>query len=139
MRESAAGLHAALEYSTDLFDAATIARLAGHFQVLLEAIVADPAQRIGELPLLTEAERHQLLVAWNDTATGDPRDGAAFSNCSRRRRRAHPTQWPSICEERELTYAALNARANQLAHQLRTLGVGPEVPVGHLRGALAST
>ena len=74
VRESVEGLHLRWEYARDLFEASTIGRLAGHFQVLLEAIVADPARRIGELPLLTEAERDQLLVAWNATSTDYPRD-----------------------------------------------------------------
>ena len=61
-------------YNTDLFEAATIARMLGHFQILLEAMVADPEQRLSDLPLLTEAERQQLLVEWNDTKTDYPRD-----------------------------------------------------------------
>ena len=67
-------LQGTLEYSTDLFQAATIERLIGHFETLLAGIVADPGQRIGDLPLLTESERQQLLVEWNDTASDYPRD-----------------------------------------------------------------
>ena len=67
-------LRASLNYNTDLFDAATIARMLAHFQTLLEGIVANPDQRISELPLLTEAEKHQLLVEWNDTKTDYPKD-----------------------------------------------------------------
>ena len=67
-------LQGMLEYRTDLFQAATIERLIGHFQVLLAGIVADADQPIGALPLLTQAERQQLLVEWNDTATDYPRD-----------------------------------------------------------------
>ena len=74
MRETAAGLHASWEYSTDLFDASTVERMAQHFKTLLEGIVADADQRIGQLPLLTEAERHQLLVEWNQTEADYPRD-----------------------------------------------------------------
>ena len=74
LTETRGELHGILEYSTDLFDAASIERLAGHFTTLLEGIVADPEQHIGLLPLLTEAERHQLLVGWNDTAVDYPRD-----------------------------------------------------------------
>jgi len=67
MSERQGSLSASLNYNTDLFDASTIERMIGHFQVLLEAIVANPDQRIGDLPLLTEAEKHQLLVEWNRT------------------------------------------------------------------------
>jgi hypothetical protein len=66
------GLGGVLEYNTDLFDASTAARMAGHFQVLLESIVADPDRRICDLPLLTEAEQRQLLAEWNDTRTEYP-------------------------------------------------------------------
>ncbi|MDH7486311.1 MAG: amino acid adenylation domain-containing protein [Anaerolineae bacterium] len=65
-------LRGGLEYNTDLFDDATIERMIGHFQTLLSAIVADPSQRISALPLLTAAERHRLLVEWNDTAVRIP-------------------------------------------------------------------
>ena len=129
MRESAGGLHLRWEYARDLFEAATIGRLAGHFQVLLEAIVADPARRIGELPLLTEAERDQLLVAWNATSTDYPRDLCVHQLVEAQALRT-PDAVAVVCDDRHLTYAALNARANQVAHQLRTLGVGPEVLVG---------
>src|SRR6202008_452397 len=74
MREEAKGLKGSLEYSTDLFDAATIDRMMRHFERLLQGIAADPNQRISELPILTEAEKHQLLVEWNNTATDCPND-----------------------------------------------------------------
>ena len=74
VNEVPAGLRASLQYSTDLFDEATITRLLGHFEILLEGIVANPEQRISELPLLTEAEKHQLLVEWNDTKRDYPSD-----------------------------------------------------------------
>ena len=65
--EANSALRASLQYNTDLFDEATITRMLGHFRDLLEGIVDNPEQRISELPLLTEAEKHQLLVEWNDT------------------------------------------------------------------------
>src|SRR5207253_4193324 len=74
MHEESEALRAVLNYSIDLFDGATIDRMIRHFQTLLEGIVADPDQRISDLPILTEAERHQLLVEWNDTKTEYPRD-----------------------------------------------------------------
>ncbi len=72
--EEEAGLHGWLVYNTDLFDTATIARLVSHFQMILDAIVANPDQRVSELSLLTEDERRQLLVQWNDTKKDYPRD-----------------------------------------------------------------
>ncbi len=127
-------LTASLEYNTDLFDAATVRRMAGHFQTLLQGIVAHPEQRIAELPILTEAERHQLLVEWNDTKTDYPTD-----KCIHELFEAQVERTPDAVavvlpaehdEDQQLTYRELNARANQLAHYLRTLGVGPEVLVG---------
>ena len=72
--QSEGNLRGTVVYSTDLFDAATIDRLVGHFQTLLEGIVADPDQKIVALPLLTDAERHRLLIEWNDTRREYPRD-----------------------------------------------------------------
>ena len=74
VEETADGLQGEIEYATDLFDRETIVRLAGHFRVLLEAIVADPGQRVSALPLLTRQERARLLVDWNRTATAFPAD-----------------------------------------------------------------
>lgn len=129
MVEEAEGLRGRLEYSTDLFDAATIKRMMGHFQVLLEAIVANPAQRISELPLLTDDERHQLIVEWNDTQTDYPKD-----SCLHHLFEQHVKQQPDavamLYENEQISYGQLNQRANQLAHYLRTLGVGPDVRVG---------
>ena len=127
--ERAEGLHGHWEYATDLFDAATIERMAGHFTTLLEGIVAHPETPIGELPLLTPAERHQLLVEWNDTAVDYPRDRCIHQLFEEQAART-PDAVAVVFEDQQLTYAELNARANQLAHYLRTLGVGPDVLVG---------
>jgi amino acid adenylation domain-containing protein len=127
--ESPAGLLASWNYATDLFDRATIARMARHFQGLLETIVDEPEQHIGQLPLLTEAERHQCLVAWNDTAGDYPRERCVHQLFEAQAART-PEAVAVVCEDRHLTYAQLNASANQLAHKLITLGVGPEVLVG---------
>ncbi len=99
------------------------------FQTLLESIVADPEQRLSDLMLLTEAERHQLLVEWNDTQANYPQDKCVHELFEGQ------VEWTPdtiavIFEEKQLTYRELNRRANQLAHQLQALGVGPEVPVG---------
>ena len=212
MAEMASGLGVSLQYNSDLFEAATIGRMLGHFRTLLEGIVAWPEQRLLDLPLLTEAERQQLLVAWNDTQTDYARAPWSFgpgtlgpsalylssrTSAQGRRakgmclhqsfeaqvertpdavavvfaagfRQAQPgspwspaslgrrtkgfgpgTLGPSALylssrtsaqgrrakgsghgEGQQLTYGELNRRANQLAHHLRKLGVGPEALVG---------
>jgi aspartate racemase len=123
------GLLAHFEYSTDLFDAATIERMVGHWQTLLEGIVANPEQRLSELPLLTEAERQQLLVEWNATQTPYPGDQCVHQLFETQVERT-PGSVALIFEEQQITYRELNERANQLAHHLQQLGVGPEVLVG---------
>ena len=122
------GLTAAFVYNTDLFEAGTIARMLGNFQTLLEAMVADPEQRLSDLPLLTEAERQQLLVEWNSTKTDCPRDVCIHQLFEAQAERT-PDVVAVVFEAEQLTYAELNRRANQLAHHLRALGVGPEVLV----------
>ncbi|MEG3972253.1 amino acid adenylation domain-containing protein [Microcoleus sp. T2B6] len=123
------GLLGSWEYNTDLFKADTIARMAGHYQTLLEGIVANPKQKILELPLLTPTERQQLLVEWNHSWAEYPQD-----KCIHQLFEAQVEQSPDavavVFEEEQLTYRELNAKANQLAHYLRSLGVGPEVLVG---------
>ncbi|WP_221643002.1 non-ribosomal peptide synthetase, partial [Nostoc sp. 2RC] len=122
-------LSASWQYNTDLFDAATIARMAGHFQTLLEGIVADSQQHISLLPLLTELEQQQLLIEWNDTQVD-----YASKPCLHQQFEAQVEQTPDavavVFETEQLTYAELNRRANQLAHYLQTLGVEAEVLVG---------
>jgi amino acid adenylation domain-containing protein len=118
-----------LEYSTDLFDARTIQRLQEHFQTLLEGIVAHPERPIADLPLLTEAERHQVLRRWNDTPTDFPHDQCLHQLFEQQVERS-PEAVAVVFEDQELTYRELNQRANQLAHHLRRLGVGPDVLVG---------
>ncbi|MBV9790335.1 MAG: amino acid adenylation domain-containing protein, partial [Chloroflexi bacterium] len=118
-----------LEYNTALFDEALIARLASHFQVLLAAIVANPDRHLSDLPLLTDAEREQLLVSWNDTALSyDPPH--TLHTLIEAQAATTPEATALIFEHQALSYAELNARANQLAHHLRELGVGPETLVG---------
>jgi non-ribosomal peptide synthetase component F/acyl carrier protein len=129
IEETERGLKGSLEYSTDLFDAATIARTIEHFQTLLEGIVAAPERRISELPLLSEAERHQLLVEWNDTWAEYP-----LKQCIHQLFEAQVERTPDavavVYKDEQLTYRELNSRANQLARYLQKLGVGPEVLVG---------
>lgn len=117
-----------IEYRTDLFEAETIERMLGHFRNLLEGIVANPEQRISELPLLTETEKHQLLVEWNDTKREYPKDKCIHEMFEEQVEKT-PDAIAVVFEEQQLTYRELNTRANQLAHYLRKLGVDPEVPV----------
>ncbi|HEY9809671.1 MAG TPA: amino acid adenylation domain-containing protein [Halomicronema sp.] len=123
------GLVCSFEYNSDVFEAATIKRMCGHFQVLLEAIVANPQQPVSQLPLLTERERHQLLVEWNDTAAYYPHDKCIHQLFEEQVERT-PDAIAVVFKSEKLTYCQLNNRANQLAHYLQKLGVGPEVLVG---------
>ncbi|HEY0604990.1 MAG TPA: non-ribosomal peptide synthase/polyketide synthase, partial [Herpetosiphonaceae bacterium] len=129
LTETSAGLQGAIEYRTDLFDAATIERMVGHFHMLLASIVADPTRPIDLLPLLTDAERQQLLVEWNKTEASYPADQTFHALVEAQAQRT-PEAVAVISGDRHLTYGELNARANQLGRYLQRLGVGPEVRVG---------
>ncbi len=129
VEETETGLVADFEYNGDLFDAATITRMTGHFQTLLRAIVCDPEQPISALPLLTETERYQLLVEWNDTALAYPQDRCIHQLIEAQVERT-PDKTAIVFEQESLTYRELNQRANQLAHYLRSQGVGPDSLVG---------
>lgn len=129
MTEMADGLEAVLEYNTDLFDAATITRMLGHLQTLLEGIAADAEQRISGLPLLTAPEHRQLTTEWNATQADYSQDICLHELFEAQVERA-PAAIALEFEGLALTYGELNHRANQLAHHLRSLGVGPEVLVG---------
>jgi amino acid adenylation domain-containing protein len=118
-----------IEYNTDLFRRSRIERMLGHFQTLLEGIVADPDQPISTLPLLMEKEKHQLLVEWNDTAADYPKDSCIHELFESQVERTPETIAVEF-EGKQLTYRELNSRANQLAHYLQGLGVGPEKLVG---------
>ncbi|WYL93618.1 MAG: non-ribosomal peptide synthase/polyketide synthase [Gloeotrichia echinulata IR180] len=123
------GLVGVWEYNTDLFDTGTIERMASHFVTLLEGIVANPFERISQLPLLTEVEQQQLLVEWNDTQVDYPQDKCIHQLFEEQCLRT-PDAVAVVFENQQLTYDELNCRANQLAHYLRSLGVGADVLVG---------
>lgn len=129
VREVDGGLTNWFEYSTDLFDGATIERLASHFQTLLEGIVANPDGRLADFSLLTPAEEQQLLVGFNKTEQVFRRDQLVTDLFEREVER-HPNSIAVLCENESLTYAALNRKANQLAGYLRQKGVGPDAVVG---------
>ena len=118
-----------IEYSTDLFNRDRVERMNGHFQTLLEGIIANPEQPISTLPILTESERHQILIEWNETAADYPRDKCIHELFEEQVART-PDAIAVEFEGQRLTYGELNARANQLGHHLISLGVGPEALVG---------
>ncbi|AFZ28072.1 amino acid adenylation enzyme/thioester reductase family protein [Cylindrospermum stagnale PCC 7417] len=117
------------EYNTDLFEAATIERMIKHFQTLLSGITAHPNQSIWKLPLLTEAEKHQLLIEWNQTEADYPQDKCIHQLFEEQVERT-PDAIAVVFEQQQLTYRELNQRANQLAHYLQKRGVGTEALVG---------
>jgi amino acid adenylation domain-containing protein len=122
-------LRGQIEYDRDLFEAATIDGLGGHFRVLLEAIADNPESRIEDLPLLTDGEQRQILVEWNETAANDGRDRCVHQLIEEQARQA-PDAVAILFQSQRITYRELNARANQLACHLRQLGVAPDVRVG---------
>jgi len=123
------GLVGTIAYNTDLFDAATITRMLGHFTTLLEAVTAAPERRLSDLPILTEPERQQLLVNWNATKVDGQMDLCIHQLFEAQVERT-PDAIAIVFGDEQLTYIELNRRTNQLADYLRTLGVGPEIPVG---------
>ncbi|NEP57131.1 MAG: amino acid adenylation domain-containing protein [Symploca sp. SIO2G7] len=129
MMETTQSLFGIFKYNTDLFDATTMARIAGHFQNLLAAIVSNPQQQVELLPLLSEREKQQLIDDWNATQTEYD-----LSRCLHQLFEEQVEQTPDavavVFEDQQLTYRELNARANQLAHYLQKLCVKPEVLVG---------
>jgi amino acid adenylation domain-containing protein len=129
LTETEAGLKGDLEYNTDIFDAARINRMLGHFQVLLEGIVTNPEQRLAKLPLLTRNEQNQLLIEWNKTQTDYPQH-LCIHQLFEAQVEKTPDAVAVVFENEYLTYQELNQRANQLAHYLQKLGVGKEVLVG---------
>jgi amino acid adenylation domain-containing protein len=127
--QSPEGLQGQVTYSTDLFDRSTINRLLGHYQTLLAGIIANPDQRLADLPLLSVTERQQLLVEWNRTSKDYPAVECLHQLFAAQASRT-PAATAVVFADQQLTYQALNQRSNQLAHYLQKLGVGPEVLVG---------
>jgi aspartate racemase len=122
------GIRGRFVYNTDLFDAPTIARTVGHWETLLQSLVANPDQPISVLPLLTKSEKTQL-AEWNNTSADYPAGKCVHQLVEWHAQRA-PEAIAVQQEKRSLSYRELNARANQLAHYLRKRGVGPDTPVG---------
>jgi amino acid adenylation domain-containing protein len=149
LEDTKQGLVGIVEYSSELFDLATISRMQGHFQTLLEGIIANRNQRIADLPILTPDERHQLLIDWNYQKTDNTKFGnktihqlfeeqveqfpdtvaVVFEDAQSAASRSR-----SVSDRRrvdkKLTYQELNQRANQLARYLQRLNIQPDTPVG---------
>lgn len=118
-----------IAYNCGCFDQPTITRMLGHLKTLLAGIVANPNQQLLDLPLLTNTERHQLLVEWNDIQA-DYLINQCIHEIFEAQVERSPDAIALVFAEKQLTYRELNARANQLAHHLQKLGVKPEVLVG---------
>ncbi|MEF2117519.1 pyoverdine non-ribosomal peptide synthetase PvdD [Pseudomonas aeruginosa] len=129
IQEDENGIWASFDYATDLFDASTVERLAGHWRNLLRGIVANPRQRLGELPLLDAPERWQTLSEWNPAQRECVVQGTLQQRFEEQARQ-RPQAVALILDEQRLSYGELNARANRLAHCLIARGVGADVPVG---------
>ena len=123
--ETEGRLSGQLEYNTDLFDAVTIERMAQHLECLLEHAVSNPDEQVSRLRLLTDDERQQILVEWNDTQVEDESE-TLIHELFERQAAAKPEAVAVVLNNKQLTYRELNERANRLAHYLRRLGTGPE-------------
>ena len=121
-------LRVRLEYATDLFERATALRMAARFATLYAGVARDPARRLSDLPLLPEPERRQMIVEWNRTAVDVPE--ATIHGQIAAQAASTPCAVAVVWRGESWTYADLQARAGRLADPLRSLGVGPEVPVG---------
>lgn len=117
-----------LQYNTDLFDSQTIQRMLKHLHILLQGVVADPLQRIGDLPLLTDEEQQRLLAQWK-TSNKEHTGERCLHHLFEEQVQLNPHTIALVWEQQHFTYAALNQHANRLAHYLRGLGVGPETRV----------
>ena len=127
MMEAGERITGAFEYNSDLFEAETVSRMAGHLEQLLESAMAQPQARVSELGMLTAVEEQQLLVEWNETA------GETTELCLHELFEAQVERTPAaialMFEAERLSYGELNQRANQLGHYLRQRGVGAETLV----------
>lgn len=129
VRESNSGLDMRFAYSTDLFEDSTISRMMEHYRILLEGAITDPTLAISRIPMLSQAERDQLLIGWNDSRVDYPRDLPLHHFIEAQVERT-PDAVAVVYESQQITYRQMNDRANQLARYLRTNGVGPDILVG---------
>ncbi|MBC6417957.1 MAG: amino acid adenylation domain-containing protein, partial [Prochloron sp. SP5CPC1] len=129
LTQSNTELIGAFEYNANLFDGATIERMARNFHIFVEGIVLNPEQTIAQLPILSAAERQQLLVEWNQTQTDYPRNACVHQLFEAQVQKT-PDAVAVVLADQTLTYQELNHKANQLARYLQSLGVGSESLVG---------
>ena len=129
LRERGGLLEGELEFNTDLFDRATIDRLIGHYQLILDGMRNNPDCAVSQLPILTEAERETLLARWNNTERSVPESGTVVQ-LFEEQARLDPTRVAVACGSTQLSYATLDERAGQLAAYLESMGISPESPVG---------
>lgn len=129
MADSQSRLQASLQYNTDLFEEATIQRLILNFQALLEDIVANPQKPLSELSIISTIEHRRLLSEWNDTAKEYPRHLRIQELFQAQVEQSHDAV-AAACRAEQVSFAQLNARANRLAHYLRSLGVRPDARIG---------
>jgi amino acid adenylation domain-containing protein len=129
MWERGAELEGRMEYSTDLYDDATVRRMLAHFTALLASVAANPDERISNLPLLTAAERSRTLVEWNRREQPYPRH-LCLHELFEQQAAATPDALALICGRTEWTYDELNRRANAIAWRLRESGTAPDTLVG---------
>src|SRR5205085_1127446 len=125
VQENSQGIDAWMEYSTDLFEAATVKRLLAHWQQALAALVRQPDQAVAEVSLLSDDERALLLGTWNATQQAYSQEHCVHELFEQQAQR-HPDAIALVQGEAQLSYGELNRRANQLAHDLQWHGVGPE-------------
>jgi amino acid adenylation domain-containing protein len=127
--EEEGGVAGEVVFATALFDRETVERYAGYLRRMLAGMAADETRRVDRLPLVSDAERRRVVEEWNRTAAPYPEDSYIHEQFEAQAGRT-PEAVAVVYEDRALTYAELNARANRLAHHLRSLGVGPDVRVG---------
>jgi non-ribosomal peptide synthetase component F len=123
------GLACSFEYNTDLFDHNTVGRMCSHFQLLLQGILANPERPLSTLPLMTEAERLQVLEERANTEKQDTDDLCIHQLFESQVQRT-PDAVAAVCDDQQITYVELNHGANQVAHLLKKMDVGPGILVG---------
>ena len=128
MTESNDGVGGIAEYATDLYEGTSIERLMGHLRLVIEAMLREPRQVVSEVSLLSESEKQQLAVEWNDTARGYE-EGLCLHELFERQARSTPDAVAVVYESQQLSYDELNHRAESLASYLRSMAVGPEALV----------
>lgn len=123
------GLRGTVDYSTELFDQITISQMVSHYQTLLDSVVAAPNQNISDLTMMTTAEKHRVLIAWNSTQQAFPPD-QLLHHLFENQVKQTPEAIAVVYGEQQISYQALNHQANRLAHHLQACGVRAETVVG---------